>query len=600
VFSLRRLADLTFLLAVLLYQPQTLTAQLDPDVVQSVDSAVVTIKVGHTLGSGFLLDGDKTIITNYHVIEGATKVTVVFPGVVEYEAVGFLAISPGKDLAIIRMAGLQKEHRVNPIKLAQGRPKKGETVFAIGAPEGLEDSVSQGIVSAIRDFHEIQKQTGSKFEYDRDSIWIQTTAAISGGNSGGPLFNTKGEVIGLNTWSRAGKNRSAQNLNFAISSAHVGVLLAKAGDVRPFSELPPPRRGPDPVSPSTPPLAPTVPLLKPYVPGKGTLQEQIAALKEHIDQRRQGLAAFNSRAKTNLLRHPARGEYLAAMSASEPVRAELASIQAKTDAQNQSWAQAKAQVTAIYADLDGQQANELQNVTAQYQQQLFNADQFDRPLIEARLRNQQSLISGRYDRLRRDARARYAQVADGFRQRVDELTSYKLTIESTRLVPLMVQAQPYLDFAEGIESQRKALEREIPRYTGRLNQLEARAKRERPLVGEEAEAAASRAMKHANSLIARNPTAAYERLAELAAKYPTTESALEAKELLLRKGEAKPRTPKNETVRTWTSLDGNYQVEAKYVGYKSGKVGLSKADGKVVSVPFERLSEADRRYVLGL
>jgi hypothetical protein len=101
-------------------------------------------------------------------------------------------------------------------------------VFAIGSPFGLKGTVSNGVVSAIRNPN----------EFDLDAVTIQTTAAISHGNSGGPLLNVAGDVVGVMTFSR----RGGENLNFAVAAEHVVDLLKTAkSSSRPWYELPTPR-----------------------------------------------------------------------------------------------------------------------------------------------------------------------------------------------------------------------------------------------------------------------------------------------------------------------------------------------------------------------
>jgi hypothetical protein len=117
-------------------------------------------------------------------------------------------------------------------------------VAAFGGPLGITFSTSDGIVSGVRTGKQLREFLGSilvdALGYADDSTWIQTTAPISHGNSGGPLVNMSGEVIGLNTWTRL----DAQNLNFAISVVHVRRLLESVSpDKKPrsFKELPKPR-----------------------------------------------------------------------------------------------------------------------------------------------------------------------------------------------------------------------------------------------------------------------------------------------------------------------------------------------------------------------
>lgn len=213
--------------------------------VDQVEPSVVIIDIGTSLGSGFVYDMQGTIVTNYHVIEGAKKAEVKFADKTSAEVTGFLAIAPGKDLALLRInpAG----HALRPLRVAQTRPHKGESVLAFGAPRGLGSTVSDGIVSSLRQGTELRdvfkQMTGVDVytehqHYDLDAFWIQTTAPISGGNSGGPLVNLRGEVVGLNTWHRT----DGQNLNFAISAEHIGRMMAGTqSGVQPLANLPPPR-----------------------------------------------------------------------------------------------------------------------------------------------------------------------------------------------------------------------------------------------------------------------------------------------------------------------------------------------------------------------
>lgn len=220
-------------------QPSTIQQTVD-----LVDHSIVRISIpGMGLGSGFILDEKGTVITNYHVIEGATKATVVFSDKTQVDVLGFTAVLPEMDLAALQI----KPPRVlRALPLVATRPAKGEQVLAFGAPQGLSFSVSDGIVSAVRAGKEVQdvlKETTGRDVYRLDlgyslnMTWIQTSAPISPGNSGGPLVNLAGEVVGINTWSRSG-----ENLNFAIAAEQIAVLLRQATvSAQPFSRLPKPR-----------------------------------------------------------------------------------------------------------------------------------------------------------------------------------------------------------------------------------------------------------------------------------------------------------------------------------------------------------------------
>lgn len=219
-----------------------LIQQIEP----SVLVVQVTLERGGGIGSGFPLDDQGTFVTNYHVIEGAKSAKIKIHDKT-FDVKGYLAISPGKDLAILR-ADLGSTP-VSPLKLAAAKPQKGETVLTFGAPLGFDSTVSNGIVSAVRTGNELRdifkRMSGGRDayvedeHYDLDAVWVQITAPISGGNSGGPLVNLRGEVVGLNTWGVVG----GQNLNFAISAEHIQKLLATSqSGVQPLAGLPEPRK----------------------------------------------------------------------------------------------------------------------------------------------------------------------------------------------------------------------------------------------------------------------------------------------------------------------------------------------------------------------
>jgi S1-C subfamily serine protease len=224
--------------------------------VSMVDPCVVTVLIydkpeasepkGN--GSGFVLDPAGLIVTNYHVIEGAKAAKVLFPDKTMCDVLGYQLIAPGKDLAFIQ---IKPSKQLSALRLAEKLPEKGERVYAFGAPLGLRGSVSDGMVASIREGAEMfapgakgnAKRGVDGSTPDPDSQWIQTTAPISPGNSGGPLVNAKGEVVGINTFYIGG----GQNLNFATSARSIKQLAAKVdlatAQPQAFSTLPKPRAG---------------------------------------------------------------------------------------------------------------------------------------------------------------------------------------------------------------------------------------------------------------------------------------------------------------------------------------------------------------------
>jgi hypothetical protein len=128
-----------------------------------------------------------------------------------------VALSRSLDLAVVRID--TTDTLPKPLDLDANVPSKGESVVALGAPRGLTGSASSGIVSAIRNGSELSSPDETIV-----GVLIQTTAPISPGNSGGPLLNAQGKVVGINTFVRT----DGQNLNFAVASKEIATLLAGA------------------------------------------------------------------------------------------------------------------------------------------------------------------------------------------------------------------------------------------------------------------------------------------------------------------------------------------------------------------------------------
>jgi S1-C subfamily serine protease len=141
------------------------------------------------LGSGFVIDRAGHIVTNYHVIDGADKVQVNFSGDDRMDA-KVVGSDPSTDIAVLQIDA--QARALTPLPLGNSdQVKVGDSVVAIGNPFGLERTVTSGIVSAL------QRQITAPNGFAIDEV-IQTDAAINRGNSGGPLLNSNGEVIGVN------------------------------------------------------------------------------------------------------------------------------------------------------------------------------------------------------------------------------------------------------------------------------------------------------------------------------------------------------------------------------------------------------------------
>ena len=188
-----------------------------------------------TVGSGIAVESDGYIVTNAHVIHNSRRIEIVLPGpsgddggvralvngrgrTVDARIVG---VAPEIDLALLKV----EDAHLPAIPMADyDELRQGELVFAFGSPEGLRNSVTMGIVSAV----------ARQPDPDNPMVYVQTDAPINRGNSGGPLVNVKGELVGINTFILTDSGGS-QGLGFAIPSALVQIAypkLRRAGHLR--------------------------------------------------------------------------------------------------------------------------------------------------------------------------------------------------------------------------------------------------------------------------------------------------------------------------------------------------------------------------------
>ncbi|HOW57867.1 MAG TPA: S1C family serine protease, partial [Smithellaceae bacterium] len=188
------------------------------DIVKKNVRSVIVVKTTHGMGSGFFLNEQGHIITNKHVLSSAGNATIKTAAGNVYRISGILAEDQVGDLVIAATDTPSSE--IFPVVMNGAIPEIGEKVLVIGNPLGLEMTVTDGIVSAVRT--------------SQQSVnYIQVTAPISAGNSGCPLLNMRGEVIGVATF----QYRQGQNLNFCVAADRVIALqrgvpitAANAGD----------------------------------------------------------------------------------------------------------------------------------------------------------------------------------------------------------------------------------------------------------------------------------------------------------------------------------------------------------------------------------
>jgi putative serine protease PepD len=178
---------------------------------------------GTATGSGFVVSSDGKIVTNEHVVDGATQVTVKLGLNGKAQTAQVIGADASKDLALLKIdTGGAKLHAL-PLA-SSSSVRVGDAVYAIGNPYGLDDTLTSGIVSARN--RDIQAPDGSTI-----SGVIQTDAALNPGNSGGPLLDAAGQVIGVNSQiassgSSAGGQSGNVGIGFAIPSSTVQAFVA--------------------------------------------------------------------------------------------------------------------------------------------------------------------------------------------------------------------------------------------------------------------------------------------------------------------------------------------------------------------------------------
>ena len=168
-------------------------------------------------GSGFVYDSSGHIVTNDHVVAGATKVSVTLADGSKYSA-KVVGTDPSTDLAVLKVDA--PSSKLHPLSLGDsGKLEVGDGVVAIGSPFGLDETVTSGIVSALG------RDISAQNNFTIPGV-IQTDAAINHGNSGGPLLNMAGEVVGVNTQieSDSGGN---EGVGFAVPSNTISQVVSK-------------------------------------------------------------------------------------------------------------------------------------------------------------------------------------------------------------------------------------------------------------------------------------------------------------------------------------------------------------------------------------
>lgn len=185
------------------------------ELVNRLGEAVVQVRTPNALGSGFIINEEGHLITNFHVIEGETQISIEVyhqkSGQLDrrvYKQVRIVAMNKFVDLALLKIEDKDTPKFARVLLGDADKLAVGERAFAIGSPLGLERTVTEGILS-------------TKTRQIQGSLYLQTTAQINPGNSGGPLFNLRGEVIGVTNM----KITFGEGLGFAIPVEEVKYFL---------------------------------------------------------------------------------------------------------------------------------------------------------------------------------------------------------------------------------------------------------------------------------------------------------------------------------------------------------------------------------------
>lgn len=184
-------------------EPKQIFQEISPAVVYITTRTVVEEEY---LGSGFIIDSEGVVITNYHVIQSAKDINVRLKDGTSYPASGVIYYDANQDACILKI----NANNLPTIPLGDSSNLQiGEKIYCIGNPLGLEYSFSDGLLSGVRDYQELK--------------YLQFTAPVSPGNSGGPLINPQGEAIGIVTFLLVG----GQNLNFALAINEIKPFISQ-------------------------------------------------------------------------------------------------------------------------------------------------------------------------------------------------------------------------------------------------------------------------------------------------------------------------------------------------------------------------------------
>jgi S1-C subfamily serine protease/thiol-disulfide isomerase/thioredoxin len=193
------------------------------EIVASVRNGVVLVttydsskkKLG--IGTGFVIDSAGLVATNFHVLRRSSSAEVEFHDRTKVAVTAVRAWDPTSDLAVLELSQLPPQASVLTVSKTTDRVNASE-VISIGHPQEFKFTTTTGIISATHKTSDLPPEYQQSLSAKPDQVWLQTTAAISGGSSGGPLLDQHGEVIGVNTW-------VAGNYSFAVDARYLAELI---------------------------------------------------------------------------------------------------------------------------------------------------------------------------------------------------------------------------------------------------------------------------------------------------------------------------------------------------------------------------------------
>ncbi|MBU6413579.1 MAG: trypsin-like peptidase domain-containing protein [Planctomycetes bacterium] len=186
-----------------------------------------------SVGTAFIVDGTGKAVTNLHVLLGAVSAKAYLgESEREYE-VEPLTLAPEYDLALVQLVSKAHKQPFQPIPIRSTRPRVGESVWSVGFPKSLGYTVNRGVVGGVRLAETLSKDLKLDLGYSPKSFWIQSDCTINSGNSGGPLMDSAGQVVGVNTWVYL----KADSTYFSLSAEHLGSFISYQGKSIGFSSL---------------------------------------------------------------------------------------------------------------------------------------------------------------------------------------------------------------------------------------------------------------------------------------------------------------------------------------------------------------------------